>query len=98
MRLIITLDGPDAEQALAELRSNIQYDKLNVVVEDERYYAMTRWHAEDVQAIRESWPIERCEAELANIQNRAIDLIVQHGWDVLEQLLPGENSPWTTTS
>jgi len=30
MRIIVTLDGPDAKQALNELMSNIQYDKLKV--------------------------------------------------------------------
>jgi hypothetical protein len=31
-RITITLTGPDAAQALAELESNIQYDTLNVTV------------------------------------------------------------------
>ena len=30
MRIVVTITGPDAIRALAELRSNIQYDKLNV--------------------------------------------------------------------
>jgi hypothetical protein len=31
-RIVIMLDGPDAEKALAELLSNAQYDKLEVAV------------------------------------------------------------------
>jgi hypothetical protein len=31
-RIVIMLDGPDAEQALMELLSNAQYDKLEVAV------------------------------------------------------------------
>ncbi len=31
--ILLYLDGPDAERALAELRSNIEYDKLDVGIE-----------------------------------------------------------------
>lgn len=31
-KLLVVIEGPDAEQAFAELQSNIQYDDLNVTV------------------------------------------------------------------
>ena len=46
-RLIVKIEGPDAEQAYAELQSNIQYDdlKVNVTRMDELPDAITRLDA-----------------------------------------------------
>jgi hypothetical protein len=53
-------------------------------------FAEVAWSAEDVQALRPSWPLERCEEELAASERHLRDRVIEHGWQVLDCLLPAE--------
>ena len=51
-------------------------------------YAVIAWTAEDVKAIRKKWSLKRCEEELAKIEGRASERIIELGWEVLDVILP----------
>lgn len=55
------------------------------------YYAAVRWSPYDVQTLRPSWSVERCEEWLQENQKYVAERLVELGWDVLEALLDPED-------
>ena len=53
-------------------------------------YAVVMWVAEDVQWIRPGWPIDKCERELAKVADRLEEVLVKHGSEALDVLLPSD--------
>lgn len=53
-------------------------------------YAMVSWTPGDVQSLRESWSLERCEEELDRAESRFRDCLIDRGWEILNDLLPVE--------
>ncbi len=56
----------------------------------DRRKVIITWIADDVQAIRPSWSIEKCEEALADNANRLVDRSIELGWDVLDILIGPE--------
>lgn len=55
-------------------------------------YACVVWRAEDVQSLRPSWPLERCEREMDCAERVVADMMTERGWDALSDMLPDENT------
>jgi hypothetical protein len=55
------------------------------------FYAMTRWHPDDVKELRPKWSKIKCEAWLAEHEQYICDRSVECGWDVIESLLSDES-------
>ncbi len=58
----------------------------------EGYYAHTRWHPEDVQALKPKWSLKKCEAWLSKNETNISDRLVEYGWGVMEALMDDESS------
>jgi len=56
----------------------------------EGYYAMTRWHPEDVQALKPEWSTEQAVDFLQRNESKIQDRLVELGWEVLETLISME--------
>jgi len=54
-------------------------------------YAKVTWRAEDVQMIKDSWPLERCEEWLSDNERHISDRLIELGWEVMDSLLMMEN-------
>jgi hypothetical protein len=52
-------------------------------------YAETKWRAEDVKTIRPKWSMKKCEEELGSIEKHLTGRLIELGWEVMEDLLPG---------
>jgi len=57
-------------------------------------FADVVWSPDDVKTIRPTWSKERCEDELDIVENRLRDRTIELGWEVLEDLLPDEDSEY----
>ena len=59
-----------------------------ILLQRNRQYAEVCWTAEDVKTLRTEWPISNCELELRMIEKQLRDAIIEHGWELLAELLP----------
>lgn len=55
---------------------------------EESYRPTIVWSAEDVQSLRPRWSIQKCQEWLGNNGKYIIDREIELGWDVIEALLP----------
>ena len=53
-------------------------------------YAKVIWRAEDVQHLKPSWTLPRCEEWLQDNENAIQERLIELGWDVIETLLSME--------
>ena len=51
-------------------------------------YAKVEWHAADVQTLRKSWNLVKCEIELSKIAKYLQERVTELGWEALDGLLP----------
>ena len=52
------------------------------------YYAQVRWTPNDVKTLRPRWSLAKCEQFLAENEHNLQDRTIEHGWEVIESLLP----------
>ncbi len=56
-------------------------------------FARVAWTADDVLSLRENWTEERAMDFLLEKENDIRDRTIEHGWEVIEGLLPPEEEP-----
>ena len=59
--------------------------------EDTKFYGTVQWTPADVQEIRPSWSLDRCEDWLANNAKYIQEALVQAGYRAMEDLMIGED-------
>lgn len=58
--------------------------------DNEGFYAMVRWHPDDVKELRPKWSMKKCEKWLAENERHITDRLVELGWEVMESLIDDE--------
>jgi hypothetical protein len=53
-------------------------------------YAKVVWTAHDIQTLKDNWTLEQCEQWLIDNECYVRDEMIQHGWTILENMLPLE--------
>jgi len=59
------------------------------MAQEKTYYAIVQWAPEDVQTLRPKWSIEKCTAWLEANEQHIQDRLVELGYGVMDELLPG---------
>ena len=49
----------------------------------EKYYAETRWHVDDLKAIRPDWSDEQCRSWWEEHERAFRDILIQYGNEIL---------------
>jgi hypothetical protein len=55
-------------------------------------HAKVSWCADDIRTLRPDWSDEKCNEFLASQKYHIQCAMIQHGWDVIEDLLRWEES------
>jgi len=53
--------------------------------------AAVTWHAEDVQTLKPSWSLEKCNEWLEDNERHMQDRLIELGWEVMDALLITES-------
>jgi len=53
--------------------------------------AAVTWHAEDVQTLKPSWSLKKCNEWLEDNERHMQDRLIELGWEVMDALLITES-------
>lgn len=55
---------------------------------EKKTFAEVAWTKYDVKTLRPKWSLKKCEEFLEENERRIQDAMVEHGWEVIDFLLP----------
>jgi len=55
-------------------------------------FAEVHWTIADIQDLMPNWDEDQCEDWLANNQKYLKDVMIQRGWEYIEDMLPSDDS------
>lgn len=54
-------------------------------------YAIVAWNIEDIKDKRPNWTNAQCEEWLQENESNICDVMIERGWDFIEDMLPEED-------
>jgi len=61
---------------------------------DNSWYAVTRWHVDDIKRFRPEWSDEFCATVLSTMENTFQELLIERGNDILDCMIEGSEKTW----
>jgi len=75
---------------MSKKRQDCSYDDGH----ENEWFAVTRWHADDVKRFRPEWSDDFCATVLSTMENTFQELLIERGNDILDSMIGSSEETW----
>jgi hypothetical protein len=75
---------------MSKKRQDYSYDDGH----ENEWFAVTRWHADDVKRFRPEWSDDFCATVLSSVESGFEELLIERGNEILDSMIESFEETW----